>query len=248
MISIDLTGSVVAVTGAAGGIGSGIARRFAEAGATLVLHHHRGDAPVVDAPGGSRTIRADLTAVDGPASVVAAAIEAFGRLDAVVNNAGIQPGAAFMDITDEDFELMFVTNVTACHRMTRELATHVAARGGTGSVVHIASIEGSHPAVGHSHYSTSKAALLMHARAAAVELGPLGVRVNAVSPGLIGRPGIEEAWPEGVGRWLAAAPLGRLGEPEDIGDACVFLCSPLARWITGTNVVVDGGVSARNTW
>jgi NAD(P)-dependent dehydrogenase (short-subunit alcohol dehydrogenase family) len=248
MISIDMTGSVVAVTGAGGGIGSGIARRFAAAGAALVVHHHRGDAPVLDAPGGIRAVRADLTSVDGPAAVVAAAVDAFGRLDAVINNAGIQPGAGFMDITDDEFEAMLATNVTACHRMTRELAAHVAARGGTGSVVHIASIEGSHPAVGHSHYSTSKAALLMHARAAAVELGPLGVRVNAVSPGLIGRPGIEDAWPEGVGRWLAAAPLGRLGEPDDIGDACVFLCSPLARWITGTNLVVDGGVSAGNTW
>ncbi len=248
MISIDLSGTVVAVTGAAGGVGSGIVRRFADAGASLVLQHHRSDEPVLDAPGGARTVRTDLTSVDGPSRVIGAAVDAFGRLDAVVNNAGIQPGAGFMDITDADFAEMLATNVTACHRMTQQFARHVIAMGGTGSVVHIASIEGSQPAIGHSHYSTSKAALIMHARAAAVELGPQGIRVNAVSPGLIDRPGIEDAWPEGVGRWLQAAPLGRMGDPDDIGDACVFLCSPLACWITGVNLVVDGGVSARSTW
>jgi NAD(P)-dependent dehydrogenase (short-subunit alcohol dehydrogenase family) len=88
----------------------------------------------------------------------------------------------------------------------------------------------------------------MHARAAAVELGPRGVRVNSVSPGLIHRDGIEEAWPDGVGRWKEKAPLGRLGDPRDVGDACVFLCSPMAKWITGVDLVVDGGVSARSTW
>ncbi|MDH4309304.1 MAG: SDR family oxidoreductase, partial [Acidimicrobiia bacterium] len=97
-------------------------------------------------------------------------------------------------------------------------------------------------------YATSKAALLMHARAAALAYGKDGIRVNSVSPGLIGRPGIETQWPEGVARWKAAAPLGRLGTPEDIGDACVFLCSDLARWITGVDLVVDGGVLTNPTW
>ncbi|MDE0139251.1 MAG: SDR family oxidoreductase, partial [bacterium] len=108
--------------------------------------------------------------------------------------------------------------------------------------------EGSYPAPGHGHYSVSKAGMIMHARAAAQAYGSAGVRVNVVSPGLISRPGIEDAWPEGVGRWGTACPLGRLGTPEDIGDACVFLCSDLARWITGAELVVDGGVMANPTW
>lgn len=246
MIAIDLTGMVVAVTGAAGGIGTGIARRFSSAGASLVLQHHR--SPILDAPSGSCTVRADLTALTGPDQILSAALDAFGRLDAVVNNAGVQPAVAFMDVTPDGWDEMIATNLTACDRLTRTFAAHVIARDGPGAVVHIASIEGSQPAVGHSHYATSKAALIMHARAAAVELGPHGIRVNSVSPGLIHRPGIEEAWPDGVGRWLGAAPLGRMGEPEEVGDACVFLCSPLASWISGIDLVVDGGISARSTW
>lgn len=248
MISIDMAGMVVAITGAAGGIGSGIARRFADAGASLVMQHHRSDAPTLDADAPSCVVRVDLTSTAGPDTVVRSALDAFGRLDAVVNNAGIQPAEPFMDISDVDWDEMIATNLTACHRMTRAFGAHVRDRGGPGSVVHIASIEGSQPAPGHSHYATSKAALIMHARAAALELGVHGIRVNSVSPGLIGRPGIEKAWPDGVDRWLSAAPLGRLGLPADIGDACVFLCSPLASWISGADLVVDGGVSARPTW
>lgn len=88
----------------------------------------------------------------------------------------------------------------------------------------------------------------MHARSAALEYGPYGIRVNSVSPGLIARPGLAEDWPEGVRRWQEAAPAGRLGRPQDVGDACVFLASPMASWITGHDLVVDGGVSARPTW
>jgi 3-oxoacyl-[acyl-carrier protein] reductase len=88
----------------------------------------------------------------------------------------------------------------------------------------------------------------MHARAAALEYGPHGIRVNAVSPGLIDRPGLAANWPEGVKRWQKAAPLTRLGTPTDVANACVFLASPLAAWITGHNLVVDGGVSSHPTW
>lgn len=246
MIEIDLTASVVVITGAAGGIGMGITDRFAAAGATLFLQHHRSEAPATAAP--FATLQLDLTARGAADTLLEEAIARFGRVDAVVNNAGVQPAVGFTDITEDDWAEMIETNVTACHRITQAFTRHVDERGGEGSVVHIASIEGTQPAVAHSHYSVSKAALIMHAKAAAVELGPRGVRVNAVSPGLIHRDGIEDGWPEGVGRWKEKAPLGRLGDPRDVGDACVFLCSPLAKWITGINLVVDGGVSARSTW
>lgn len=87
--------------------------------------------------------------------------------------------------------------------------------------------------------------MVAHVRAAALEYGPDGIRVNTVSPDLIDRPGLAEAWPDGVRSRLAAAPTGRLGRPEDVADACVFLASPLATWITGHDLVVDGGVTAR---
>ena len=112
----------------------------------------------------------------------------------------------------------------------------------------ISSIEGSRPAAGHSHYATSKSALIMATRAAALELGAHGIRVNSVSPGLVNREGLGDDWPEGVERWRRAAPLGRLGEPEDIADAVAFLVSPAAGWITGHDLVIDGGMSAVPGW
>ena len=243
---------VVAITGAAGGIGAGIAGRFAAAGATLVLQHHTSAPPSVDGP--HTSVQLDLVDPDAPGMLVDAAVERFGRLDAVVNNAAIQYHASFVDMTDAEWSEMMETNVTACHRITQAFARHVVERDGTegggdgGSVVHISSIEGTQPAIGHGHYGISKAALLMHTKVAAIELGSLGIRVNSVSPGLIDRDGLAEAWPDGVSRWHERAPLGRLGRASDIGDACVFLCSPLARWVSGTNLIVDGGMSARSTW
>ncbi|MEU3645597.1 SDR family NAD(P)-dependent oxidoreductase [Lentzea sp. NPDC034063] len=226
---IDLSGKVVLVTGTAGAIGNGIALRFADAGARVVRHRGLED-------GDLRT---------SAQRVVDDAFARHGRLDAVVNNAGIQPVEPLPDMTSAQWQSVMDANLTAPFAVTQAAVAHLPAGG---SVTHIASIEGTHPAPGHAHYAVSKAGLIMHARAAALEYGPRGIRVNTVSPGLIARPGIEEQWPEGVARWQAAAPLTRLGTPEDIGNACVFLASDLATWITGHDLVVDGGVTARPTW
>ncbi|MCB2224845.1 MAG: SDR family oxidoreductase [Actinobacteria bacterium] len=243
---VDLSGKVVVVTGAGRGIGAGIARRCSEAGASVVAHSRStGSAPL---PGPAAAVQADLTADGAPAAVVGAALEAFGRIDGLVNNAGIQPRSSFADLDDASWAEMIDTDLTAVHRMTRAVAAQMAQQGGGGSIVHIASIEGRQPAPFHGHYATAKAGLIMHARAAALEYGPDGIRVNTVSPGLIDRPGLEDDWPEGVARWHAAAPLGRMGTPEDVGDACVFLLSGLARWVSGADLVVDGGVLAHPTW
>lgn len=243
---LDLTGNVVIVTGAGGGIGAGIARRMAEAGAYVVLHTRSSPLPQLD--GKTVSVTTDLVDRDAPNQLVSAALETFGRVDALVNNAGIQPIASLAEVSDDEFRRMLEVNVTAAHRLSQFVARHLIEQGQGGSIVHITSIEGSQPTFMHGHYATAKAALRMHARAAALEFGRYGIRVNAVSPGLIDRPGLERDWPDGVARWRAAVPLGRLGSPEDVGDACVFLCSPLARWITGIDLVVDGGVLTHPTW
>ncbi|NUT47230.1 MAG: SDR family oxidoreductase [Saccharothrix sp.] len=245
-----LTGTVALVTGAGGIVGRGVALRFARAGAAVVAHSRGSDVTAlvdeITAAGGRATgLRADLAAPDECHRLVHAAAGWGGRLDALVNNAGVQPVQALAGMTAAQWRAVVDVNLTSAFACT-QAAVEVLAAGG--SVTHVASIEGTHPAAWHAHYAASKAALIMHARSAALEYGPRGVRVNTVSPGLIDRPGLAEDWPDGVERWTRAAPLGRLGRPEDVGDACVFLASPMASWITGNDLVVDGGITARPTW
>jgi 3-oxoacyl-[acyl-carrier protein] reductase len=248
-----LEGQVALVTGAGGGIGRGIALRFAEQGAAAVAVHCRtGVAAAEDVAdhvreSGARAVvlRADLTDEDACREVVREASAWGGGLTALVNNAGVQPVRELPGMSAGEWREVVDTNLTSVFACTQAAAEVMA---GGGSVTHIASIEAHAPAAGHAHYSASKAAVVMHARSAALEYGAHGIRVNSVSPGLIDREGLAEDWPEGVQRWLHKAPLGRLGRPEDVADACVFLASPLASWITGQDLVVDGGVSARSTW
>jgi NAD(P)-dependent dehydrogenase (short-subunit alcohol dehydrogenase family) len=249
---IDLTGSVVAVTGAGSTIGSGIARRFAAVGASLVLHYRSNERAIEQLaeslPVVTARVQADLSTAVDTDRVVDVALDTFDRLDVVVNNAGIQTLGDLDSMSVHEWRAMLDVNVTGVHLVTQAAARSMSATGTGGSIIHVASIEGSQPMCHHGHYATSKAAVIMHARAAALEFGPKGIRVNSVSPGLIDRPGLREDWPDGVERWRAAAPLRRLGTPEDVGNACVFLASPLAQWITGQNLVVDGGVSTHPTW
>ncbi len=252
-----LEGQVALVTGAGGGIGRGIATRFAQEGAAVVLHCRTAVRAadevarrVRESGGRALVLRADLTDEDACRRLVGEATEwGGGRLTALVNNAGVQPTRELSGMTVEEWRAVVDTNLSsvfACTQAAVEVMRGQA--GGGGSVTHIASIEATRPAPAHAHYSASKAAVVMHARSAALEYGRFGIRVNTVSPGLVEREGLEEAWPDGVRRWREAVPTGRLGRAEDVGDACVFLASGLASWVTGHDLVVDGGVSARPTW
>ncbi|GAA4436978.1 SDR family NAD(P)-dependent oxidoreductase [Actinokineospora soli] len=248
---IDLRGTSVLVTGASGGVGSGVARRFAKAGAAVVAHYHR-DRDAAERLVASLGVRAvaigaDLTAEAECARLVDEAAGWAGRVDAVVNGAGIQPDQALEGMTAAEWRSVVDTNLTSAFACT-QAAARLMARAGGGSITHIASIQAHTPAEGHAHYSASKAALVMHARAAALEYGRAGIRVNTVSPGLVDRPGLADDWPDGVRRWTAAVPLGRLATSADVGDACVFLASPMAAFITGQDLCVDGGMTARPAW
>ena len=239
-----LTGKAALVTGATGGIGAGIARRLAAHGARVLAHYRTRPPEDPDV----LAAQADLREPAEVDRLLEIAVDRLGGLDVVVNNAGVQPVQPLSELTLADWRAVFAGNVDTAFLVTKAGAKIMVERGTGGSIVAIGSIEGSVPAVGHAHYASAKAALLMHTKAAALEYGPHGIRVNAVSPGLISRPGIEEAWPEGVQSWTSKAPLGRLGTPEDVGDVCVFLASDLSRWITGHNLVVDGGMGVRPAW
>lgn len=252
---LDLSGRTAIVTGASGGIGAGIARRFGEAGANVVCHYNGNKdaaeavaAAIVAGGGKAVAVKADVSRQADAAALVAEAARQFGGADILVNNAGQQPVVMLADLAEGDWHAMMAANVAGPFLLLQALAEHLRKAGKGGAVVNIASIEAHNPAPGHGHYATSKAALLMFTKAAALEFGAQGLRVNSISPGLIHRDGIEQGWPEGVVRWKAAAALGRLGRPEDIADAALFLASDAARWISGADLVVDGGVSARPTW
>jgi NAD(P)-dependent dehydrogenase (short-subunit alcohol dehydrogenase family) len=247
---LNLSGRVAMVTGASQGIGACIARRFAEAGASVVIHFRsKGKeaaavaASIRDAGGNAFCVQANLTDAAAAEDVVQQAVGRFGTLDILINNAGMFPNRSLLEMTQDEWREMYASVVESTMLCTQAAARHMKSAGG-GAIVNVASIGALHPAPDHSHYNSAKAAVVMFTSSAALELGGYGIRVNAVSPGVIARPGIETQWPDGVARWKAKALLGRLGQPEDVADACLFLASPAARWITGHNLVVDGGVTA----
>ena len=246
---MSLKGSAAIVTGASGGIGSACARRLARDGASVVLHYRARRAAaenlaaeIKGAGGTVLPVQADLSDPAAPAALVAAGVEAFGRLDLLVNNAAVAEGAPLEAIDAAHLRRHFDTNVAAVLFASQAAARAFGAEGG--AIVNISSINAERPPPGGAVYSATKAAVEAATKGLAVELGPRGIRVNAVAPGAtdtgmlrsVLRPGMEQEIRE-------KTLLGhRLGRPEDIAAVVAFLAGPDAAWITGQVLNASGGL------
>lgn len=238
----SLTSQVAVVTGGARGIGRGIGTVLASEGATVVVvdvEAELGDA--VAAELGGLAVSADVTDRGSVEAMAARVLEELGRIDIACANAGAYPFADLAELDDQTWEHVMDLNVGGALRTVQACLPAMLARR-YGRIVLTSSITG--PITGQrgfAHYGASKAAMLGFMRSAAVELARSGITVNAVMPGNVSTPGFAETSDEHQRRMLAAIPMGRYAEPEEVGWAVRFLASPEAGYITGQTLVVDGG-------
>jgi 3-oxoacyl-[acyl-carrier protein] reductase len=247
-----LAGKVAIVTGAGSGFGEGIARRYAEEGATVVVNDI--------AEAGARRVAREIGEGGGKASVVLAdvsrdadvkrlvdsTLEACGRLDIVVNNAGTtHRNRPLLEVDEAEFDRIFAVNVKALFLTARHAVPHFRKAGG-GCFITIASTAGVRPRPGLTWYNGSKGAAIVTSRSMAAELGPDNIRVNVINP-VIGETGLLEMFmgvpdtPENREKFVATIPMGRMSKPLDIANAAVFLASDEAAFVTGACLEVDGG-------
>ena len=243
---LDFSGKTALITGGTRGAGVAIARQFARAGANLALTCYGGAEDIQDtvealrAEGGRVEVFEFDQSADGSAADLLDAVEAaFGTVDFLVNNAGIYPSKPIMDVTEADWDSMLDCNTKGVFFLSREAAKRM--KNG-GAIVNISSINAVNPAGQLVHYGISKAGVEMMTRCMAQSFGSMGVRVNCVAPGLIWKEGQEKFIPGWRESYCERAPLGRLVQAEDVGNACAFLCSPLASAVTGQVLTVDCGV------
>jgi NAD(P)-dependent dehydrogenase (short-subunit alcohol dehydrogenase family) len=245
-------GQVALVTGASRGIGLAVARRLLDEGALVVITARKPDglaAALDELAAPDRAISVD-GAADDPEhqqAAIAAALREFGRLDVLVNNTGINPAyGPLADIEDSAARKIMEVNVLAALQWTRRAVAAGLGADRPGAVVNMASVAGLAPSPGIGYYGVSKAALIGLTVQLAAELAPR-VRVNAVAPAIVKTRFAAALYERDEPGAAAAYPLGRLGEPDDIGAAAAFLASPDAAWITGQTLVVDGGASLKAT-
>ncbi len=246
-----LQGKVSIVTGAGCGFGEGIAKRFAAEGGKVLVNDLRGDhaervaGAIADDGGHARAVAADVSRETDFERLVEDALRAFGRLDLVVNNAGItHRNGPMLEIDEATFDRVFAVNVKAIYWSARA-AVPVFRRQGGGSIINIASTAGLRPRPGLTWYNGSKGAAITISKSMAVELAPDNIRVNAICP-VIGETGLTSAFmggdtPELRAKFISSIPLGRMSTPADVAAAALYLASDDAAFITGVALEVDGG-------
>ncbi|GAA1380814.1 3-oxoacyl-[acyl-carrier-protein] reductase [Pseudonocardia kongjuensis] len=241
-LTFDFTGRSVVVTGAARGVGRAIAERFTGAGASVFLVDFDADAVAATAAElGATGIAADVSDTAAVTAVVDRVVTDTGRLDVLVNNAGVLRDGVLWKLTDDDYETVMAVHAGGTFRFTRAAVPQFRAQG-SGRVVNVTSYTGLHGNVGQSNYAMAKAGIIGFTRTAAKELARFGVTVNAISPNA--RTRMVESIPQAKLDELAAQiPMGRFAEPSEMADAVAFLASDEAAYVTGVVLPVDGGLS-----
>lgn len=256
---INLSGRAVIVTGGAKGIGKGIAYRLAEAGAKVLVADM--DEPAAQATAQelsakgwtAAATKVDVSNEEDVKRMIAECQQHFGSLDILVNNAGIYPPEPVSQMSEDDFEKVMHVNLRSVFLTTKHASEVMKQRGG-GKIINITSIDALHPSmVGLAHYDASKHGVWGFTKNSALELAPFKIWVNAIAPGGIQTPGTEAMQAQSqpaagtdpkqmIEAFMSKIPMHRMGEPDEIGKVALFLASDLSSYMTGEQVVVDGGV------
>jgi len=247
----DFTGQVAVVTGAANGIGAACTRLFAASGAKVALWDVDLDAAETLASEigtNARAMRCDVSRAADVDAAIAATLSAFGRIDVLINNAGIFRAADFLDVSEADWDAVLGVNLKGAFLVGQAVAREMARTGG-GAIVNMSSVNGVMAIPTIASYNASKGGINQLTRAMALALADRGIRVNAVAPGTIATELARQAVlgsAEATARIMGRTPLRRLGEPEEVAAVCAFLASDAASYMTGEIVAVDGGRLALN--
>jgi L-rhamnose 1-dehydrogenase len=252
-VRYGLEGKVALVTGASRGIGRAVALRLADEGASVVVNHPgeareaREVVRIIQAFGGQAiSVRADVASKRQVDRMVARAIERFGQIDILVNNAGVCPFAEFLDITEETWDRTHDVNLRGVFLCSQAVARHMVERNIQGRIISISSIASYVGGIIQAHYCPTKAGVNLLMKSMATALGPHGITCNTVLPGtvLTDMNSMFLSDPDHHRQTIERIPLGRLGEPEDVAGVVAFLASDDARYMSGAELVVDGGAFA----
>ena len=237
----DLKDKVVLITGATGGIGGAIAKKMKQAGATVVVSGRNIAKLDSEFDDGYVKIPCDLAIDDAATKLVAETIEKCGRLDVLINNAGITADTLLMRMSDEQFDNVINTNLRSCFKMCRA-AIMPMMKGRFGRIINMASIIGVIGGPGQANYAASKGGMIAMTKSIAAEVASRGITANAIAPGFIKTPMTDVLSEDLKKNYLAQIPAGRFGEPDDIANACVFLASDESSYINGQVLHINGGL------